>query len=67
MGRRSPLSGTLTIEWVDAANPSDASEPPSFGWSSCKQEPSEMEPERLLVLLRALTTALEEDLSDGSR
>jgi hypothetical protein len=29
--KRRPLTGVVTIEWVDAADPDDASQPPNFG------------------------------------
>ena len=63
--RRAPLTGVVSIEWVDGADPSDASEPPNFGWFGVNSEPT-LEPQRLLALLREVADALEADLNDGS-
>ena len=62
MAKRQPLTGVLRVEWVDGADPNDDSAPPNFGWFSCESEPP-LQPERLLVLLRDLAAALEEDLA----
>lgn len=50
---RGPLSGRVIIEWVDAADPSDASQPPNFGWS-IKAEPP-IDDERVSRLLREIS------------
>lgn len=63
--RRAPLTGVVSIEWVDGSDPADASEPPNFGWFGVESEPT-LEPQRLLVLLREVADALEADLEDGS-
>ena len=63
--RRTPRTGVVSIEWVDGADPGDASEPPNFGWFGVHSEPT-LEPQRLLVLLREVADALEADLQDGA-
>lgn len=62
VARRQPLSGTLTVEWMDAADPNDSTVPPNFGWFSCESDPP-LEAPRLLALLRDLAAALEEEMS----
>ena len=61
MTKRKPLTGILRVEWVDGADPDDDSAVPNFGWFSCDSEPP-LAPERLVVPLRDLTAALEEEL-----
>ena len=56
-----PLTGILTVEWVDASDPDDASAPPSFGWFNCSSEPP-LEPERLALLLHTLADSADEDV-----
>lgn len=61
--RRQPLSGTLTVEWMDAADPNDNTVPPNFGWFRFESDPP-LEAPRLLALLRELFAELEEQISD---
>jgi hypothetical protein len=63
---RTPTSGTVTIEWVDAGDRDDASAPPSFGFSEVRTEPK-LEGERLLELLRFVPDCLESDLREDGR
>jgi hypothetical protein len=62
--QRHALTGFLTVEWVDGADPDDASLPPSFGWSSFKTEPK-LYRRRLLVLLHELAATVQEDIDLG--
>jgi len=50
---RGPLSGRLIIEWVDAADPADASQQPNFGWSIRAEPP--IDDERVSLLLREIS------------
>jgi hypothetical protein len=52
---RGPLRGRVIIEWVDAADPADASQPPNFDWS-IKAEPP-LDDERVSLLLREVSEA----------
>jgi hypothetical protein len=52
---RGPLSGRMIIEWVDAADPADASQPANFSWS-IKAEPP-LDDERVSLLLREVSEA----------
>jgi hypothetical protein len=61
MPARHPLTGVITIDWVDAADPDDANQPPNYGWS-VRSEPR-LDDQRLLLLLRELINALEHDLT----
>lgn len=53
---RGPLSGRVIIEWVDASDPNDASQPPNFGWS-IKGEPP-IDDERLALLLQEIADVI---------
>lgn len=53
---RTPLTGTVTIEWTDAADPDDGAAEASFGWS-IRAEP-QMDDERLSALLREIADVL---------
>jgi hypothetical protein len=63
---RWPLTGIVTIEWVDGADPDDSSAPPNFGWLRAAND-RPMEASRLATLLREIAATLddEEDESDA--
>jgi hypothetical protein len=61
---RSPLTGFLSVEWVDAGDPEDANAPANFGWYSISTNPPLDKP-RLLELLRRLAESVQEDINDG--
>jgi hypothetical protein len=63
--KRQPLTGTVSIEWVDAADPDDVDADPNIGWFGVKSEPP-LDLRRMIALLRAVTASAEEDLRDGS-
>ena len=59
---RWPLTGTLSVEFVDAADPGDASEPPNFGTMGFRCDPQEWwNDPRLPELLRWLADWVEAD------
>ena len=60
MPSRWPLTGVITIEWVDAADPDDAAQPPNFGWLSIRAEP-QLDDRRLVLLLREIADSVESD------
>ena len=57
---RWPLTGIVTIEWVDAADPDDASAPPNFGWLRAAND-RPMEASRLAALLCEIAATLDEE------
>ncbi|WP_143046957.1 hypothetical protein [Amycolatopsis xylanica] len=59
---RRPLTGVVSLEWVAAADPADASASQNFGWFSFKSEPP-LEPERLVVLLREVADSIAEEIN----
>jgi hypothetical protein len=64
-GQRRPLTGIVSIEWVDGADPTDASVPPNFGWFSLKSEPP-LDDARLVLLLREVADTVEGNLHGGA-
>jgi hypothetical protein len=60
MPLRRPLTGVITIEWVDAADPDDDAQPPNFGWFSLRTEP-QLDDHRLVLLLREIADSVEND------
>jgi hypothetical protein len=58
MPSRRPLTGVITIDWVDAADPDDADPPSNFGWSM-RPEPM-LDDQRLILPLREIANTLEE-------
>ena len=60
MPPRRPLTGVITIEWVDAGDPDDIAQPPNFGWFSLRTEP-QLEDRRLVLLLREVADSVEND------
>jgi hypothetical protein len=58
---RRPLTGVITIDWVDTTDPDDANQPPNFGWSM-RPEPM-LDDQRLILLLREIANTLEEGLT----
>jgi len=57
---RGALTGVVSIEWVDAADPDDVTAPPNFGWFSAKSVPS-LDRARFIALLRKVADSMEED------
>ena len=57
--RRSPLTGRVCIEWVDAADPEDDAAEPNFGWSLTASE-SLRDHARLTRLLREVADSVDE-------
>jgi hypothetical protein len=53
------LTGVVTIEWVDAADPDDPLAPPDFGWLRAGND-RPMGPARLAALLRAVAASIDE-------
>jgi len=62
---RWPLTGIVTIEWVDGADPDDASAPPNFGWFRAGND-RPIESSRLAVLLREVAASLDADAEEGA-
>jgi hypothetical protein len=50
------LTGQVTIDWVDSADPDDVSATPNFGWS-IRSEPA-LDDERLSILLREISDVI---------
>jgi hypothetical protein len=50
------LTGQVTIDWVDSADPDDVSAATNFGWS-IRSEPT-LDDERLSILLREISDAI---------
>lgn len=61
---RGHLTGTLTVEWVDAADPDDASADPDFGWFQFRSDPP-LDVRRLLRLLLDLAETVREELDEA--
>jgi hypothetical protein len=61
---RGHLTGTLTVEWVDAADPEDAIPVPNFGWSRFDSDPP-LDRRRLLRLLLNLAESVREELDEA--
>ncbi len=57
---RWPLTGIVTIEWVDAADPDDSAAPPNFGWLTAAND-RPMEASRLAALLREIASSLDDE------
>jgi hypothetical protein len=52
-----PRTGSLTIEWVDAADPTDAGATPNFGWTLRWSDPP-LEDERVRQLLQEVAESI---------
>lgn len=60
---RRPLTGVLTIEWVESADPDDPSAEPNFGWSM-RCDP-QIDRHHLGILIQRLAAYMEDELSEG--
>ena len=65
---RWPLTAAVFIEFVDAADPDDASMPPNFGALNTRCEPRLWHDDpRLPLLMRWLADSIEQDQRDALR
>jgi hypothetical protein len=60
---RRPLTGTVTIEWVDASEPDDPEAVPNFGWTLRVDRP--LDDRRLRTLLLEVANSPHLDESEG--